>query len=126
MAQHELRFTDHVFGEGDFDGNIRFSGTYSPGNGAGVVDFDDNASFDLTAVLEIQINGTPPGSGFDRLDVAGTANLGGTLQVIVGFPAKVGDQFRILNFAMRSGDFASYTGLDLGNGLKQAGSEVRC
>jgi len=72
--------------------------------------------------LQIQLGGTVAGSGYDRLNVGGTATLGGTLVVttVSGFDPSLGNSFTVLTFAARVGDFATYSGLTLGGGKKLA------
>jgi hypothetical protein len=118
MAADELEFTGDVTGAGDFDGNIRFSGMYSPGSSPALINFGGNAAWSSSATLKIDLNGLQAGTGYDRLEIAGNATLGGTLEVSAGFTPQVGASFEIISFGSVVGEFASYEGLDLGNGLK--------
>jgi hypothetical protein len=61
--------------------------------------------------------GSPPTAG--RLIVFGPAALDGTLAVktLPGFSPIAGQNFLILTFSSLVGDFATFTGLDLGGGL---------
>ncbi|MDV6028669.1 MAG: hypothetical protein F9B45_00865 [Phycisphaera sp. RhM] len=62
--------------------------------------------------LQINLNGPPPDQfGFVR---AGSASLDGTLNVTVadGYAPGAGDSFEILDYASRTGEFASFSGLD--------------
>ena len=54
-----------------------------------------------------------------ELAVQGEATLGGVLliNVINQYRPDVGDQFQIMTFGSRVGNFASMLGLDLGDGL---------
>jgi hypothetical protein len=54
-----------------------------------------------TGILEIELAGLAPGTEYDRLNVAGVAALGGTLDVSLlnGFMPAEGDQFLILSAA---------------------------
>src|SRR5207245_2228118 len=67
----------------------------------------------------IELGGTTPGTQFDRLAVSGAASLNGTLNVtrINGFTVTAGDQFQIMTFGSRTGDFAVKNGFNLGTGL---------
>ncbi len=69
--------------------------------------------------LSVEIGGSVPGSTFDVLEVSGSAALGGTLSIdtVDGFSPSLGDTFRILTSASRTGEFVSLLGTDLGNGL---------
>jgi hypothetical protein len=59
-------------------------------------------------------------SGFGRLNVAGTATMGGSLSIalVAPFLPNPGDQFQILTFGSHVGNFSSFSGLNLGGGLK--------
>ena len=69
--------------------------------------------------LAIGIGGRIPGQDYDVLQVTGTVTLDGTFASSTrnGFAAQDGDSFRVMSFASRNGDFATYTGLDLGGGV---------
>ena len=58
--------------------------------------------FSAGALLEIELDGTVGGDEYDQLDVAGSLDLGGTLQVslIDGFAPGVGDTFDIFDFGV--------------------------
>ncbi len=83
---------------------------------------DNSVAGDLTMapddLLRIRISGTQAGQ-YDTLAVTGAATLDGTLAVSLsgGFIPVLGDQFAVVTFASHSGDFASYTGLDVGGFL---------
>ncbi|MFT7641630.1 MAG: hypothetical protein ACI9G1_003381, partial [Pirellulaceae bacterium] len=116
----KLDFTGNVKGIGDFDGNVVYSGTFSPGNSPGRVQVNGNATFLTNSVFEIELTGLQPGLEHDRVDVSGTATLAGTLDVQLpgGYVPQLGDQFEILTFGNRVGDFDNYTGLAIGGGLQ--------
>ncbi len=109
-----------VSGSGSFDGpgkhDIR--GDLHPGSSPGTMTFS-NVSFGSTARLHIELAGTATGNGYDQVNVTGTAQLNGTLEVSVSPPFRPAhnDVFQILTFGTRSGDFASKNGLDLGSRL---------
>ncbi len=65
-------------------------------------------------MLNIEIGGTSPGTGYDQLVITGTATLGGTLNVslINGFTPASGDTFQILTFASRGGSTFAATNID--------------
>ena len=69
--------------------------------------------------LEIELGGTEPGTGYDRLDVAGAVELEGELAVslINGFAPELGQTFEVMTFTSRTGEFDTLTGSSLGNGL---------
>jgi hypothetical protein len=72
-----------------------------------------------TGSLSIELGGTSPGVDHSRLEVNGTAQLDGTLNVSLtgGFAAQTGDRFDVIGFDDRLCDFHTKTGLDLGGGL---------
>lgn len=69
--------------------------------------------------LHIKIGGNSAGSGFDRLDITGSASLDGRLVIdtLSGFTPAQGDSFQIVNYALRRGQFATVEGSELGGGL---------
>jgi hypothetical protein len=93
-----LHFTGYVKGVGTFAGNIQFDGTYSPGLSPASVNLE-NMRLGTTSTLLMEIAGTAPGSQYDVVNISGTANLAGTLDVelLGGFMPKAGDTFDILN-----------------------------
>ncbi|MFT5524003.1 MAG: hypothetical protein ACI9HK_001953, partial [Pirellulaceae bacterium] len=114
-APEFLDFTGDVRGRGDFDGQILFTGTFAPGNSPALIPFASDLSFGANATLFVELGGLQPGSEFDRIEVAGTANLDGTLQVqlINGFVPQVGDEFEVITFADRNADFDTYLGMSI-------------
>src|SRR5262249_8538403 len=58
-----------------------------------------------------------PGTLFDQVNISGAATLDGTLNVgrLNGYLPNSGDTFKVLSFGSRSGQFATITGLALGN-----------
>lgn len=92
-----LTLAGYVKGAGTFD-NVNFSGGFSPGLSAAQVNL---GSASYNGVLEIEIGGLQPGSGYDQLNHilgAGIAQLGGTLEVslVGGFVPTVGQSFQII------------------------------
>ncbi len=79
-------------------GDLVANGTISPGASPAVLTSGD-AAFNGTANFNIEINGSAPGTGYDRLSVAGTTALAGALNVTVGggFAPTAGEQFTIIN-----------------------------
>src|SRR5205823_9471672 len=79
-----------------------------------------DVAYGSAARLQAELGGTARGSQYDAVDVAGVASLAGTLDVslINGFQPAAGQQFTVLTFTSRFGDFAAYNHLNLGNGLQ--------
>jgi hypothetical protein len=81
-----LVFAGQVDGRGDFDGNIAFAHSYSPGNSPGISTFGLNLLLAPTNVLTMEIGGPllPPDVAepqYDKLIIGGTFWAGGTLRV---------------------------------------------
>ena len=77
----------------------------------------DLGSGDTTVV---NIGGTTAGTDYDQIVVAGDADLGGTLEIVLtgGFTPGVGDIFEVITYGSATGVFSDFTGLDLGGGLE--------
>lgn len=112
-----LRFTGNVSGEGSFTGNVEFSADYSPGNSPAITHLE-NAIFDSTSHLLIEIGGLIAGTDYDQVSVSGTATLGGSLDIswLNGFLLSPGDTFTVMTYGSYTGSFASITGLN-NNGM---------
>jgi hypothetical protein len=118
-ADQFLTFTDDVDGPGNYTGNVLFSDGFSPGSSPAAVSLQ-NVAFDASSTLTIELGGISAGAQYDQLNATGTATLGGTMDVVrIGdFMPGLGNSFSVLNFGSRLGDFASYTGLDIGGFLQ--------
>ncbi|MEK7213982.1 MAG: hypothetical protein AAB289_00080, partial [Chloroflexota bacterium] len=103
---------------GTIQGNTTNAGTVAPGTSPGTLTVVGDYTQTSAGLLNIEIGGTIPGTQFDRLVITGQANLGGTLNVtrINAFNPALGDNFQIITFASKSGDFATKNGLLLGSG----------
>jgi hypothetical protein len=97
-------------GNGTVDGTVTL-GTVnlSPGASPGKLMVTGNLVLNAASVVNIELAGTTPTSGFDWIEVGGTAALAGTLNVsqIGGFSAPAGSSFRVLQFASSTGAFSS-------------------
>lgn len=93
-------------------------GAFNPGTSPGILVVNGNYSQNSIASLNIEVGGAVVGSQYDRLVVIGNAQLDGALNVslINGFAPQVGDQFEVLFFTARSGDFSSFNYPDIGIG----------
>ena len=91
-------------------------GNVSPGLPHGTLTIGNTFNQSSTGVLTVEIGSL---SQYDVLLVEGTADLDGILDVrlLGGYVPNVGDSFRVLTFASRSGDFSAFTGLDIGGGI---------
>jgi len=101
-------FLSRVIGPGSFpgDGDVEFVDGFVPGNSPAAVDFGGNVTFASTAWLEIELGGLAPGQ-YDAVHVVGRASLDGRLEVtgIDAFEALPGDEFTVLSYGTRAGEF---------------------
>ena len=119
-------------GNGSVSATVVNSGRIAPGSSASLLRILGDYTQTSSGHLDLELGNSTPGIGFDQLQVQGTASLAGTLNVssIGGFHPSIGDTFRVLTFASRTGDFSVFsdsTGSDLhriydGNGLTLAAS----
>ena len=98
-----------LIGSGTITGPIRNNGgIVAPGFSPGKITINGNYTQGADGVLNIEIGGAEPGTGYDQLRVVGTATLGGTLnlKLINGFQPRLGDVFEIIDPNAVSGEFA--------------------
>jgi len=88
------------------DGVKFFEGDLRPGHSAAEISFGGDVVFGTAAGLEIELGGLDPGQ-YDAVDVAGTASLDGQVRVseIDSFEALPGDEFTVLTYGTRTGEF---------------------
>jgi len=70
-----------LMGSGTIGGNFFNNGLLSPGNSPGILNITGNFIQGAGGTLLMEVNGITPGQ-FDQLNITGTANLNGTLQLI--------------------------------------------
>jgi len=88
--------------------------TIAPGQSPGILSIG-SLSFDFQSTFAVELNGTAPGTGYDRLAVTGTVSLANAhLVVTTGFAPTVGDSFMII--ANDSNDAVSGTFAGLAEG----------
>lgn len=68
-------------GSGTIGGNLFNNGFINPGNSPGILNITGNFIQGAGGTLLMEVNGITPGQ-FDQLNITGTANLNGTLQLI--------------------------------------------
>jgi hypothetical protein len=94
------RFFGPVNGPGNYPGTgtAMFLNSFSPGASPAQVNFGGNLILTGTATLIMELAGTAPGTQYDRLVVAGSASLAGTLNVALldGFSPVLGNSFEII------------------------------
>jgi hypothetical protein len=104
-----------VRGTGTIGGDVLNLGIVSPGDSPGTLHVGGNYTQGNDGTLEIEIASL---LSFDQLMVAGTAKLGGTLDVILdGYTGHVGDIFTILTSSGLIGNFGTFDLPTLDNGL---------
>ena len=83
--------------------------TLAPGYSPGAITVTGDLNLVSTSTLTIELGGTAQGSGYDFVNVLGTANLAGTLNVspFGGYVAGAGSNFTFMNFASTTGSFAT-------------------
>jgi autotransporter-associated beta strand protein len=121
-----LDFTGAVGGSGAFHNNVEFSGSYGPGNSPALVSMD-NATFDTSNILTMELGGLTRGSQYDGIDAI-TLALGGTLQINLidlgsgSFVPSLGNTFDLFTANAITGMFSTFDFSDavLGSGLHWA------
>ena len=117
-AARVVKNAETLQGSGALDANLDNQGTLAPGNSPGTISVVD---FTNSGTLQIELAGTAD-TEFDRIVVTGSADLGGSLEVTLldGFLPESGDRFQFIegDSSNWSGDFASFTGLELAGGLE--------
>ncbi len=113
---------------GTVSGTVSDSGTIAPGptsgsSGTGILD-TGNITFNSGSSFDVDLNGTAAGSGYDHLDVTGSASLGSgasTLNLSIGpdFSATVGTTFVIINTT--TGVSGTFSGLSEGSPIVVCG-----
>jgi hypothetical protein len=111
-------FFNPVSGSGSFTGGgtAVFLASLSPGNSPGSVSFGGNAELVGGTSLNIELGGIAPGTGYDRIQVAGRLSIGGilSLSLINGFAPSAGDTFDILDWGTLDGTFSDVVLPNLG------------
>ncbi|MCC5833759.1 MAG: hypothetical protein JJU20_03415, partial [Opitutales bacterium] len=99
-------------GTGTVKGSLTNQGILAPGNSPGIITVDGNLD-NSSGTITIEIGGANPGTQHDKVQVTGTAQLGGLLEVqlIDGFVPSVGDSFTVLTADSIEGRFDSAEGL---------------
>lgn len=108
-------------GAGPFTGTgtVEYAGDLRPGNSPARVTYGGDVILDYSAGLTVELGGLTVGTQHDQLAITGEAFLDGGLHVslINGFSPQLGNRFDILTYGSHAGDFSTFTGLNLGNGL---------
>ena len=99
-----------ISGSGTINGNLVVgSATLAPGFSPGAITITGNLTMDANSVLNIELGGPGRGTGYDWINVLGTAQLAGTLNVTSynGFTPPAGSSYNVMQFASKTGNFAT-------------------
>lgn len=126
LAGGTLRGTGTIRGESIDPGKATVSntgGTVAPGASPGILTIEGDYTQGAAGTLQAEIAGVTAGSGYDRLVVAGTATLDGTLAIVndPSFAPAAGNTFDILTATGTvSGTFATLSGAQVPSGTYSA------
>ncbi len=86
-------------------------GSLNPGASPGILTVIGDYAQHAPGQLNIELGGLVPGSGYDRLAVSDSAQIGGQLNLAYtnGFVPAVGDEFTVLTYGIRNGVFSGIT-----------------
>jgi hypothetical protein len=84
-------------GTGTVTGRVANAAQVSPGTSPGTITVDGPYGQTPGGTLAVDINGMVPGTEYDRLAIVGSASLGGTLLVALGFAPTNGTTFVIID-----------------------------
>lgn len=104
-----LTFRNDVDGAGSFGGAVVFRAAYNPGNSPATIRFHgEDATFDPSSVLTIELLGAAPGSQYDQLVDIGLLTFHGRLHLAFegGYAPAGGTTFDLLDFAAFAGSLA--------------------
>jgi serralysin len=118
-AAQSLAVASQLTGEGMLSGNVTMPGHVDPGDGVGLLMFDNNLSLTGSSMITIELGGLTAGTLYDVLAVNGQLSLNGALAVslVNGFQPSAGDEFSIVAAGSVLGAFASESLPTLGGGL---------
>lgn len=90
-------------------GTVFLEGDLRPGHSPAAISFGSDVVFGALSTTQIELGGTTAGSEYDRVNVLGTASLGGALELsyLNGFSASPGDTFRVVEAGELIGMFDS-------------------
>jgi len=95
-----------------------FEGDVNPGTSPGLLTIIGDLPQGTASQINIEVDGTAPGTEYDRLDISGAATFGGVLNIVTSTSPVLGDTFTVVGFGYRTSGFSGVAGLDLGGGLQ--------
>ena len=118
--------TANLMGDGVI-GDLTVFGNLRPGNSSGILTCS-NVTLAAQADFFVELNGSSPGTGYDRLDVRGTTELGGSTLHLVTSPAFAPAEGEALTLVLNDGSdgiVGTFAGLPNGSLLTAGGLEFR-
>jgi hypothetical protein len=106
-------------GNGTINGNVVMGGIISPGNSPGILTINGNYTQTAFGAYVAELAGLTAGTSYDQVDVNGTADLHGKLDVnlLNGFTVALGDNFILMKYDSETGTFSMVDLPKLSNGL---------
>jgi hypothetical protein len=100
-------------GDGTVQAAVTNAATISPGDGVDTLTITGDYTQTAAGALDVAVGGHGQSGPFSQLAISGTATLAGTLNVSFtsGFTPDPGDDYPVLTFHSKSGDFSTETGL---------------
>lgn len=106
-------------GAGQINGSVAVSGQLAPGNSPGLLTIVGDLALTASSVGSFEIAGRSAASEYDQVAVGGAVIFDGTLniQLTGGFTPGFGEQFTLVNYGSKSGQFAAINGLTINSEL---------
>ncbi|RYX82091.1 hypothetical protein EON83_20985 [bacterium] len=124
-----------VDGIGTIEGNvINSAGSFRPGHSPGTITINGNFTQTSGGVLDMELGGSAPGTGYDQILVKGTAYLAGTLNLIRwnNYVPRDGDVYTLFTYYSKVGNFTKFvdttptSGIGYDTTLTPTDYEVSC
>jgi hypothetical protein len=89
-------------------GTATIAGGLSPGDPVEMT-FGGNVVLQHTNVTTMNLAGVTPGTGYDKIDVAGQLSLEGTLRIVLqSFTPQIGESFHLFTWGSATGTFSQF------------------
>ena len=104
-------------------GDAFVEGDLRPGDSPAAADFGGAVHLAATASVTIEIGGSTPGDEYDQINIADGTTLAGALNVLLiddftpSYQPAPGDEFVVMTYASRSGEFDTVNLPDLASGV---------